>query len=97
MCLVDKQAKSGERSDGAGRWDVGQCNFILDAYGMDCFVADLQTAREYWRDGEQVISEILDYCAGIGFAELWIDTGISLKTAAQLRELLKFKQPRGIF
>ncbi len=97
MRLVDKQASTGESGDGAGRWCVGQCNYVIESYGLDCFVADIDACRQFWRDGEHVISDILDHCAGTGFPEIWTNTGIELKTAAQLRELLKFKQPRGLF
>ena len=94
MCLVDKQTGPSSRADGASQWTVGQSNYILDAYGMDAFIADVEDRRQFWRDGEHVVSSILDYTAGAGFREIWLNTGLNLKSAAQLRELLKFK-PRG--
>jgi hypothetical protein len=97
MRLVDKQAVSGERADGAGQWTVEQSNFVLESYGLDAFIADIEACRQFWRDGEHVISSILDYSAAAGFPDIWTDTGLNLKSAAQFRELLKFKKPQGSF
>ena len=69
---------------------------VFESYGLDCFLADIESSRQFWRDGEHVISEILDYSAGAGFSDIWADSGLNIKTAAQLRELLKFKSPGGI-
>lgn len=97
MCLVDKQTCSGDGSDGAGQWNVGQSNLILESYGLDAFIADIEAGRQFWRDGEHVVSSILDYTATVGFSEIWLNTGLNIKTAAQFRELLKFKAPQRIF
>ena len=70
---------------------------VLESYGMDRFIADIETSRQFWRDGEHVISDILDYAAGGGFSDIWANSGLSIKTAAQFRELLKFKSPGSIF
>ena len=96
MHLVDQQTRAGIRADGGSQWNVEQSNFVLESYGLDAFIADIEAGRQFWRDGEHLVSAILDYSAGAGFSDIWFNTGINLKTAAQLRELLKFKTPRGI-
>ncbi len=96
MCLCDKQAGSGDTVNERGVWSVEQCYHILEPYGVDRFITDIEATRQFWRDGEHVVSEIFDYCTGLGFTELFLDTGVNVKTAAQLRELLKCKPP-GVF
>lgn len=95
MCLVDQQTRAGDGTDGAGQWNVEQSNLVIESYGLDAFIADIEASRQFWRDGEHVISSILDYSSGAGFSEIWLNTGLNLKTAAQFRELLKFRQSRG--
>lgn len=97
MRLVDKQTSAGPGANERSQWNVEQSNLILESYGLDAFIADIEASRQFWRDGEHVISSILDYTAAAGFSEIWLDTGLNLKTAAQFRELLKFKTSRGIF
>lgn len=96
MRLCDKQARSGEGVNGGREWSVEQCNHVIESYGLDRFIGDIEATRQFWRDGEHLVSDILDHCAGIGFRELFIDTSLNLKTAAQLRELLKCKPPGGL-
>ncbi|HAU9272141.1 TPA: hypothetical protein JEX60_005170 [Escherichia coli] len=69
---------------------------VLESYGLDCFLADVEACRQFWRDGEHIISDILDYAAGAGFRDICADSGLNVKTAAQFRELLKFKNPAGV-
>ncbi|MEE6846146.1 hypothetical protein Q0Q88_13800, partial [Escherichia coli O74:H39] len=59
-------------------------------------IADIEISRQFWRDGEHVISDILDYSAGAGFRDICADSGLNVKTAAQFRELLKFKNLAGV-
>ncbi|AHK21542.1 hypothetical protein BF17_21425 [Yersinia similis] len=97
MCLVDKHTGTGERDDAGRQWNVEQSGLVLESYGMDCFIADVEACRQFWRDGEHIISEILDYSAGAGFSDIWADSGLNIKTAAQLRELLKLRNTGGVF
>lgn len=96
MRLVDKFPGADEGDYGCSQWNMGHSMFVFESYGLDCFLADIEARRQFWRDGEHVISEILDYTAGSGFSEIWADSGLNIKSAAQLRELLKFKSPGGI-
>ncbi|ETD64846.1 hypothetical protein Q458_04580, partial [Escherichia coli ATCC BAA-2209] len=56
---------------------------VIESYGMDRFIADIEISRQFWRDGEHVISDILDYSAGAGFRDICADSGLKVKTAAQ--------------
>lgn len=96
MFLCDQQTRSTCNMDGAAKFAVELCKYTLECYGMDCFYQDIECYRQYWRDGETIISAILDYCAGLGFYDLFIDLPIKISTSSQFRELLKCK-PRGLF
>ncbi|MCD4236972.1 hypothetical protein KX530_29420, partial [Escherichia coli] len=83
-------------SYGCGQWNMEHSMLVLESYGMDRFIADIEISRQFWRDGEHIISDILDYAAGAGFRDICADSGLNVKTAAQFRELLKFKNPAGV-
>ncbi len=67
---------------------------VIESYGMNGFIADIEISRQFWRDGEHVISDILDYSAGAGFRDICADSCLNVKTAAQFRELLKYEKSR---
>lgn len=96
MRLVDKFTGAGEGDYGCGQWSMEHSMLVIESYGMDRFIADIEISRQFWRDGEHVISDILDYSAGAGFRDICADSGLNKKTAAQFRELLKFKNPAGV-
>ncbi len=87
---------AGEGDYGCGQWSMEHSMLVIESYGMDRFIADIEISRQFWRDGEHVISDILDYSAGAGFRDICADSGLNVKTAAQFRELLKFKNPAGV-
>lgn len=96
MRLVDKFTGAGGGDYGCGQWSMEHSMLVIESYGMDRFIADIEISRQFWRDGEHVISDILDYSAGAGFRDICADSGLNVKTAAQFRELLKFKNPAGV-
>ncbi|STL39364.1 Uncharacterised protein [Escherichia coli] len=77
-----------------GVWST-QCS-LLNLTEWIASLPTLKSAASFWRDGEHVISDILDYSAGAGFRDICADSGLNVKTAAQFRELLKFKNPAGV-
>jgi hypothetical protein len=40
---------------------------VIDAYGLDQLLADLDAQREYWREGDSLVHSVLDWIATEGF------------------------------
>lgn len=76
MRLVDKFTGAGEGDYGCGQWSMEHSMLVIESYGMDRFIADIEISRQFWRDGEHVISDILDYSAGAGFRDICADSGL---------------------
>ncbi|MGG7125732.1 hypothetical protein, partial [Salmonella enterica] len=76
--LVAKHTTTDGRKDADGQWNVEQCRLILESYGLDRYIAYIEAHRQYWRDGEHIISEILDFAAGAGFSDIWSNSGLNL-------------------
>lgn len=92
MRLCDQQAKSGDSTHGRSEFTLEQCLYIANSYGMGSIIADIDRQREFWRDGEHVVSAILDYLCHDGIDGFMRAYNFEVRTAAEFRELMKHKK-----
>ena len=59
-----------ERDAGYRLGSVGSADYIIQLYGISSFLADIEAARAYWREGASIAHTILTWAAEDGFAEL---------------------------
>lgn len=73
---------------------------ILECYGIRRFLADIDSRRDYWREGETLVHSSLDWLATEGFEQLFAQFGGTLADAQEFRDryviraLTQKKRPR---
>ena len=66
---------------------MGVVSHIINLYGISNFITDIDRGREYWRDGDHLVSSVLDYAMEGGFAKLFEEVDVDYKSCA-----LEFRQ-----
>ena len=61
---------------------MGVGNYLIEFYGIHNFLADIDRDREFWRDGDHIVSTVLDYLSGEGFGKLLADVDVEYKSSA---------------
>lgn len=65
LCRAAKGGQSGPR-EGRGIC-VQFADHISELYGLRCILADIDAGRNYWRDGDSVVTAGLDWITGEGW------------------------------
>ena len=65
---------------------VGNANHVLECYGIRQFFADIDSAREFWRDGGGIIGSVLDHISTAGFHELCVLLDMDFYTPHEYRQ-----------
>ena len=82
LCVYDKQEEPNSVDYGHSKWLMGVANNIIRFYGVSEFLDDIDRGREFWRDGDHLISACLDHVAGVGFSKFLEDVDIEFKSSA---------------
>jgi len=74
--LVDAQ-KDGLAGNHPRQFEtLGRAFYVLERYGIRGFLEDVDRAREFWREGDHVVSALLDWAAGSGFEQIMAQGGV---------------------
>jgi hypothetical protein len=65
---------------------VGCVNRILECFGILSFLADVDRSREFWRDGQHLVSAVLDWISDSGFTEYFEEYDIKYSSAQDFRQ-----------
>ena len=67
--------------------NVGCANVIVELYGVSELFADIDRDREHWREGDHVVSAILDWIGGEGFVKFFTEYNIEFdyQSASEFR------------
>lgn len=68
LAWPEKQGEARYRPGDDG-FPMECANYIIGLYGVRRFLADIDTGREYWRDGGGIIGAALDWASTEGFGE----------------------------
>lgn len=60
--------------------------YAINAYGVHNWLADVDRDRQYWRDGDHLVSYILDWASNEGFCELQLPKLEEFDSAAHFRQ-----------
>jgi hypothetical protein len=73
--------------------------FILGFYGIHEWFADIDQKRQYWKESEGIIANILDFLSGEGFSEFIKENGGKWEDAQEYRNrhLIKAINNRSFF
>ena len=82
VCLQGQSSGSSEDDHGGGSSFARIANYVVGLYGIQNFIADVDRNREFWRDGDHVVSACLDYLANEGFKDFFADVDIDFKNSA---------------
>jgi hypothetical protein len=75
-CGVTDGSESGQGEIGEGPGcNLRVASHILDLYGLDKFLDDIDGRRDYWRGRDSLAKQALGWLAGIGWGEYFKDKG----------------------
>ena len=60
--------------------------YILGLYGVSEFLSDIEAHRLYYKEGETIVTSILDFMACEGFDNLIKKLGLKFKDAQEFRQ-----------
>ena len=78
---------------------MGCARYIVDHYGVRSFLADVDRAREFWRDDGGIVGAVLTWAADEGFADFMREFDIDYSSSQEFRQrhILKLLQRKGDF
>jgi hypothetical protein len=65
--LVDAHTRSAPADASVSYQSIGCADRILDLYGLQELLVDIDNGREFWREGGGIVGAILEWVTGAGF------------------------------
>ena len=65
---------------------MGRANHVVQFYGIHSLLADLDSGREFWREGDTIVHSVLDWIVTEGFQEFMAQYEFEYQSPKEWRE-----------
>jgi hypothetical protein len=84
-------SQEGSSSDAQFHETLGGATYVLESYGVQRFLTDIDAGRRFWDENDSIVHSLLDWASTDGFSQLFNDPKpeYSSATAFRSRYLLR--------